>query len=52
MKKTLALILALCMALAAVSAFAEDVTGTWYLVMFGLSAGTIDLNADGTFAHG
>ena len=49
MKKTLALILALCMALAAVSAFAEDVTGTWYLVMFSLSAGTIDLNADGTF---
>lgn len=49
MKKTLALLLALCMMLAAVPVMAEeDVSGTWYLVMLGMTAGTFDLRADGT----
>ena len=51
MKKFLALILALCMALAAASAVAEeDLSGEWYLLMSGLTAGTAVLNADGTCA--
>ena len=50
MKKILALVLALCMALAAIPALAEeDFTGTWYLLMFGMTGATFDLNADGTF---
>ena len=49
MKKTLALILALCLVLAAVPVLAEDdLSGTWYMVMMGLTAGTFELNADGT----
>ena len=46
MKKILALILALCLALAAVPVLAEDdLSGTWYMVMMGLTAGTFELNA-------
>ncbi len=49
MKKTLALILVLCLALAAVPVLAEDdLSGTWYMVMMGLTGGTFELNADGT----
>ena len=49
MKKTLALLLALCMMLSAIPALSEgDVTGTWYVVMMELTAGTIDLKDDGT----
>ena len=51
MKKFLALMLVLCMALAAIPALAEtDFTGTWYLVTMGQTAGTFELNADGTCA--
>ena len=50
MKKILALILVLCLALAAIPVLAEDdLSGTWYMVMMGLTGGTFDLNADGTF---
>ena len=49
MKKILSLMLVLCMALAAIPALAEnDFTGTWYLVMMGLTGGTFEFNADGT----
>ena len=49
MKKLLALLLALCMALAAAPVTAEeDVSGSWYLVMVGLTCADIELNADGT----
>lgn len=49
MKKILALMLALCMALAAIPALAEgDLSGTWYFLTFGLTAGSFELNADGT----
>ena len=51
MKKFLALMLVLCMALAAIPALAEtDFTGTWYLVTMGQTAGIFELNADGTCA--
>jgi len=51
MKKLLALMLALCMALAAIPALAEtDFTGTWYLITIGQTAGIFELNADGTCA--
>ena len=51
MKKMLSLVLVLCMALAAVSVLAEeeDFTGTWYLLMYGITGATFELNADGTF---
>ena len=49
MKKILALILVLCMALAALPALAdEDFTGSWYLLQYGLTASSFELNADGT----
>ena len=48
MKKTLSLVLSLCLALAAVPALAEDFTGTWYILMIGMTVGSVDLNADGT----
>lgn len=49
MKKILALILVLCLVLAAVPVLAEDdLSGTWYMVMMGLTGGTFELNADGT----
>ena len=51
MKKCFAMLLALCMALAVMPAMAEDdMTGTWYMVMAGVTAGSIELNADGTVA--
>lgn len=51
MKKLFSLILALCMVLTAVSSLAEgDFTGTWYMNMIGLCAGSFDINADGTFS--
>lgn len=47
MKKALSLILTLCLALASFCAVAEsDVTGIWYLISMGMTAGTIELNAD------
>ena len=50
MKKILALILVLCLALTALPVVAEnDLSGTWYLVLAGMSCGTFELNADGTF---
>jgi len=51
MKKIVALILALCLALATLPTLAEapaDLSGTWYLLMAGLTIGTFDFNADGT----
>jgi hypothetical protein len=50
MKKILALILSVCMILGSISALADDpdFTGTWYLQTMGLTAGTFELNADGT----
>ena len=49
MKKMLALLLVLCMALASIPALAEtDFTGTWYLILAGMTCGTFELNADGT----
>jgi len=49
MKKTLALMLVLCMMLASIPVLAEtDFTGTWYLVLTGITCGTFELNADGT----
>ena len=51
MKKLIALSLALCMALTILPALSEgDVTGTWYMQFMGLTAGSIELNADGTAA--
>jgi len=51
MKKFVALMLVLCMALAAIPALAEtDYTGTWYLITIGQTAGTFELKADGTCA--
>lgn len=49
MKKILALVMVLCMALAAVPALAdEDFTGIWYLQQYGLTAAVFDLKDDGT----
>lgn len=51
MRKTLALLLTLCLLLASTPVLAEeDASGTWYLVMLGMTAGTFELNADGTCA--
>ena len=51
MKKMLALLLALCMALGMTTSLAEaDASGTWYLVMTGLTVATFELNGDGTCA--
>ncbi len=50
MKKIFALFLALCMALAALPVMAEnDFSGTWYLILVGMSCGTFELDANGTF---
>ena len=50
MKKIVALFLALCLVLAALPVVAEnDFSGTWYLLLAGMSCGTFELNADGTF---
>ena len=53
MKKFLALVLALCMALAALPALAETEApkgpaGTWYVNMLGLTGMIFDLHEDGT----
>ncbi len=48
MKKLTAILLALCMLLAAVPALGEDFSGTWYMVLEDVTLGTFDLNADGT----
>lgn len=49
MKKIVALILVLCMALASVSVLAEsDLSGTWYLIIADITCGTFELNADGS----
>ena len=48
MKKLTAILLALCLLLAAVPALGEDFSGTWYMVLAEVTAGQFDLNADGT----
>ena len=49
MKKTLALLLTLCMLMVAIPVLAEEVvSGTWYMVMLGLTSGIFELNEDGT----
>ena len=49
MKKILAMILVMCMAAAAVPALAEDgLTGTWYMLVMGLTTATFELNDDGS----
>ena len=48
MKKLMALLLMLCMLVAAVPALGEDYSGTWYLNMGRVTVGTMELNADGT----
>ena len=48
MKKLTAMLLALCMLLAAVSALGEDFSGTWYMSMADVSLGSFVLNEDGT----
>lgn len=49
MKKIFAMMLALCMMLAAIPVLAEtDFTGTWHLNMVGLTCATFELKADGT----
>ena len=51
MKKAVALILVLCMALASIPVLAEtDLSGTWYLIITDITCGTFELNADGTCA--
>ena len=46
MKKILALMMALCMALAAVPALAEsEVAGSWYLISMGMTAASIELSS-------
>ena len=48
MKKILALVLVLCMALAAIPAMAEEISGTWYMTLADVTLGTFVLNEDGT----
>lgn len=50
MKKLMALVLALMLALAAIPALGEsvDYSGTWYINELGMTMGTFELNADGT----
>ena len=50
MKKLVALVLVLMMALAAVSALAEDITGMWYLNAMGIAGGSAEFKEDGTIA--
>ena len=50
MKKLTALLLALCMLLAAVPALGEDLSGSWYIVLEDVNIGQFDLKADGTAA--
>ena len=48
MKKLTALLLALCMMIAAVSALAESAVGSWYMTLADVTMGSIVLNEDGT----
>ena len=48
MKKILALVLVLCMALAAIPAMAEDFSGSWYMTLADVTLGTFVLNEDGS----
>ena len=49
MIKFLALIMVLCLALTAVPGLAEEnFSGTWYLLMMGMTGGTFELKEDGT----
>ncbi|MBR2822715.1 MAG: FxLYD domain-containing protein [Clostridia bacterium] len=48
MKRILTLVLSLCLLFTAFPAMAEDLGGTWYFLMLGMTAGTLELNADGT----
>ncbi len=48
MKKFAALLLALCMMVAAIPALADDVTGNWYMTLAEVTMGNITLNEDGT----
>ena len=50
MKKLTALLLALCMLLAAIPALGEDLSGSWYIVLEDVNIGQFDLKADGTAA--
>ena len=50
MKKLFAMILALCLLLAAVPALAEDFTGLWNMVLADVNLGWFDFNADGTLS--
>ena len=50
MKKIFAMILALCLLLAAVPALAEDFSGLWNMVLAEVNLGWFDLNADGTLS--
>ena len=50
MKKLAALLLALCMMIAAIPALADGEAGTWYMTLADVSAGYITLNEDGTAA--
>ena len=51
MKKLAALVLALILALAVTAALGEDFSGSWYLNTAGVTAGTVELNADGTAVY-
>ena len=48
MKKLTAMLLALCMLLAAVPALGEDLSGNWYMTLADVSLGYFLLNEDGT----
>ena len=49
MKKVLALMLVLCLALVSIPVLAEtDFSGTLYLIIADITCGTFELNADGT----
>ena len=50
MKKLFAMILALCMLLAAVPALAEDFSGLWNLVLADVNLGWFQFNEDGTLS--
>ena len=48
MKKLMALLLMLCMLVAAVPALGEDYSGMWYMTLAEVNFGTMALNADGS----
>ena len=48
MKKLTATLLALCLLLAAVPALGEDLSGTWYSVMAGVTIAAFQLNSNGS----